>query len=234
MPLGEASVVQCSKTAHTLLQHLGTIMERLPTLLVLASTPCIAKAEASTAPHIASTHSALSAFDTLDSTLRLGLASGLPILLVAPKTIGAQARKLLSGNSVIDLPEYESNKLEPTDCFAQAVVTGVLSSANSNGWLLLPANTPMLKTDTLKRVAEAMTTQSVVYPQYRQIPGNPIGFSSEFFSELIRMQTERDFSRLIARYPAQGIDVDDPGILLGMSQTRNFTNPSRNQIQAFN
>lgn len=198
-------------------------MDRLPTLLVLAGASSKAQFKELTAPCVARSHCALSAFDTLDSTLRLSLASGLPTLLIAPKTVGTQARQLLSGNSVIDLPEDESDNLDPTDRFAHSIVTGVLSSANANGWLMLPANTPMLKADTLRKVAEAMTTQSVVYPQYRKIPGNPIGFSSEFFSELIRMQTERDFARLIARYPAQGIDVDDPGVLISDQLTRQFS-----------
>ncbi|WP_161784253.1 NTP transferase domain-containing protein [Aquabacterium sp. NJ1] len=183
-------------------------MDRLPTLLVLASAP-------SRTEEIVSPPSALRAFSTLDSTLRMGLSSGLPILLAAPAVIGIRARQLLSGNCVIDVSDNVQNEQLQTDLFTRAVVAGVLSSANANGWILLPANTPMLRSETLKKVAHAMATQSVVYPQFRQIPGHPIGFSSEFFSELIRMQSERDFLRLIARYPAQGIDVDDPGILLG-------------------
>ena len=214
MPLGEASVVQCSKTAHTLLQHLGTIMDRLPTLVIVAGLSSGAKV-CTVSPSLTPSDNAVNAFDTLDSTLRMGLASGLPVLLVAPRSLGPRARQLLPGNAVVDLPIAEDCKPHKIDQdFARAVVVGVLSSVNANGWLILPADIPMLKTDTLQKVAAAMESQSIAYPQYRQMQGHPIGFSPELFSELIQVQTERDLLRLMSRYPSLSVDVDDPGILM--------------------
>ena len=43
---------------------------------------------------------------------------------------------------------------------------------------------------------------------------DPVGFSAEFYSELIRLQRERDLQRLLAQYPAHGVEVDDAGILM--------------------
>lgn len=188
-------------------------MDRLPTLLIVAGKPLWAEVALATRTTTRA-NDAIHIFDALEATLRMGLSSGLPIVLVAPKTVGTRARLLLSGNSVVDLPEKSEEGADLTDFIAQAIAAGVMSSSNSNGWLLLPVSLPMMQAATLKKIADALTTQSVVFPQYRQIPGYPIGFSAEFFSELIRLRTERDLARLIARYPAQGIDVDDPGVIL--------------------
>ena len=50
--------------------------------------------------------------------------------------------------------------------------------------------------------------------EYRHRRGHPVGFSAEFYSELIRLQRERDLQRLLAQYPAHGVEVDDAGILM--------------------
>ena len=108
------------------------------------------------------------------------------------------------------------------DDFARAVAAGVLSSAQASGWLILPAYMPMLRAETLRRIADTASHQSVVFPQYQQLRGHPVRFSSEFFSELIRLQSERDLSRLIARYPALGVEVDDPGVLMAGDAIASF------------
>jgi len=94
------------------------------------------------------------------------------------------------------------------------VAAGVEASPQAPGWLLLPADMPMLQIETLRAVANAVAQYTVVFPQYRHRRGHPVGFSAELFSELIRLDSERDLGRLTARYPAMGVDVDDPGVLM--------------------
>lgn len=97
---------------------------------------------------------------------------------------------------------------------ALGVAVAVIASAQSPGWLLLPADMPLLQTSTLKLMGQAVLQDPLVFPEYRHLRGHPIGFSAEFYSELIRLQRERDLQRLLAQYPARGVDVDDPGILM--------------------
>ncbi len=216
MPLGEASVVQCSKTAHTLLQHLGTIMDRLPTLLIVAE-PAPQKEDGGPAIRQLATHqdAAMQMFSNLRCTLQMALESGLPVVFIAPTLVAEQARDILPGNCVVELPQ-DPTALdgEPKDDFAMAVASGVLACANANGWLILPSQTHMLRAETLQKIASALACQAIVYPRYKLQQGRPVAFSAEFFSELVRMQSERDLNRLMSRYPAMALDVDDPGILL--------------------
>ena len=117
------------------------------------------------------------------------------MVVVAPPDMARQARMLLPGNDVVDLPDMPSPRSR-ADRLARAVAAGVEASANAPGWLLLPADMPMLQVDTLRAVANAVALYTVVFPQYRHRRGHPVGFSAELFSELIRLDSERDLARL--------------------------------------
>ena len=41
-----------------------------------------------------------------------------------------------------------------------------------------------------------------------------MGFSSELYSELIALDGDDGARRLVARYPAHGAELDDPGVLV--------------------
>ncbi|MGH6647464.1 nucleotidyltransferase family protein [Aquabacterium sp.] len=202
-------------------------MNKQPTLIILAE-PTLNSAVGRDDPGPPSTGGqAMGLFSVMDSTVRRGLASGLPMIVVAPPDMARQARTLLPGNDVVDLPDLPSpSSCSRADRLARAVAAGVEASANAPGWLLLPADMPMLQVDTLRAVAHAVALYTVVFPQYRHRRGHPVGFSAELFSELIRLDNERDLARLTARYPAMGVDVDDPGVLMahdaqsGLAQLR--------------
>ena len=44
--------------------------------------------------------------------------------------------------------------------------------------------------------------------------GHPVGFAAELYSELILLRGDEGARRIVARYPAQGVELDDPGVLL--------------------
>jgi molybdenum cofactor cytidylyltransferase len=41
-----------------------------------------------------------------------------------------------------------------------------------------------------------------------------VGFAAELYSELILLRGDEGVRRVMARYPAQGVELDDPGVLL--------------------
>ena len=200
-------------------------MNHQPTLIILAEPTLHSAGGPDAGGQTAANGQALGLVSVMASTVRRGLASGLPMVVVAPPDMARQARTLLPGNDVVDLPDMSAPRSR-ADRLARAVAAGVEASANAPGWLLLPADMPMLQVDTLRAVANAVALYTVVFPQYRHRRGHPVGFSAELFSELIRLDSERDLARLTARYPAMGVDVDDPGVLMaqdaqsGLAQLR--------------
>lgn len=190
-------------------------MSEAPTLIILAESESRHMPDG---PHLApamSGHSSVAALDTVHHTIRKGLVSGLQVLLVAPPMVAAQAHHLLPADRVILLPEPQAPSLSASnDQMALGVAIAVIASARSPGWLLLPGDMPLLQAETLKIMGQAVTQESLVFPEYRHRRGHPVGFSAEFYSELIRLQRERDLQRLLAQYPAHGVEVDDAGILM--------------------
>jgi molybdenum cofactor cytidylyltransferase len=176
-------------------------MKQLPTVIVLAD-PTLEDGPSpaeDARPHAA-----------LEATLRQVLASGLPMLLVAPCELADWARQILPGNDVLTAPEA-SAKSGPW--LTQAIRLGVQSSAHATGWLLLPGDLPCMQARTLLTLASSLMSFPVVYPQYGQQQGQPMGFSGELYSELVGLGHQRDLIRLAARYPATAVDIDDPDLL---------------------
>ncbi|TAK93400.1 MAG: hypothetical protein EPO09_12775 [Aquabacterium sp.] len=154
----------------------------------------------------------VAAFGLLQTTLYRVLASQLPMVLVAPKAITDQARGLLPHNCLVDASA--EGGLDDAYSLARSVAAGVLASSQADGWLVLPGDMPMLSVDTLKLVSNAVQTYPIAYAQYQARRGHPMGFGKELFSELVHLDLDRDLHRLTSRYPAEGIDVDDPGVVM--------------------
>jgi molybdenum cofactor cytidylyltransferase len=78
---------------------------------------------------------------------------------------------------------------------------------------------PLVRPDTLVRVAHGLGQHAVAYAQYQGRRGHPVGFAAELFSELVQLSGDEGARRLMGRYPSQGIDVDDPGVLIDVDTT---------------
>jgi molybdenum cofactor cytidylyltransferase len=145
----------------------------------------------------------------LGSTLRHAIASHLPLVVVASAALAEAAAQHVAARDVIVVPDT------PGDFgMGHSIAAGVAARADASGWLLLPGDMPMVQPSTLLAVAEALGHHAVAYAQYRGRRGHPVGFSAELYSELIRLSGDEGARRIVARYPAVGVDVDDPGVLV--------------------
>jgi acyl-CoA synthetase (AMP-forming)/AMP-acid ligase II len=66
----------------------------------------------------------------------------------------------------------------------------------------------------LLAVAQQLDHHAVSYAQYRGRRGHPVGFAAELYTELVMLTGDEGARRLVARYPAQAVDVDDSGVLM--------------------
>jgi len=179
-------------------------MHTPPTVIVLAHT--LSEAAVS-----ASALDSTPPYGALQAMLNRVLASELPMVLVAYPNLTEQARRLIPGNCIVEL---SPNQAQSPCAGVAAIVAGVHASAQSDGWLVLPADMPMLQPSTLRLVAQALRAIPVALPQFRGRRGHPMGFGRELFSELIRLEHDRDLYRLMSRYPCEDIEVNDPGVVL--------------------
>ena len=149
----------------------------------------------------------------LGSTLRNALASQLDVVVVTTAALADEARGSLAARDVIVLPEVGSPG-HPDLGMGYSISAGVSARADASGWLILPGDMPLIKSATLLAVAAQLEQHPVVYAQYKGRRGHPVGFAAELYSELVTLGGDEGARRLVARYPALGVEVDDPGVLI--------------------
>jgi molybdenum cofactor cytidylyltransferase len=149
----------------------------------------------------------------LATTLRHAIASHLPVVVVTTDGLADAARHQVASRDVVVVPAVGT----PTPHrlgMGFSIAAGVSARPDASGWLVLPGDMPMVQPSTIIAVAAAMEHHAVAYAQHRGRRGHPVGFSSELYSELVLLSGDEGAKRLVARYPAHGVDVDDPGVLI--------------------
>ena len=149
----------------------------------------------------------------LATTLRHAVATQLPVVVVTTEAFAEVARRSVAARDVIVLPEVGTAGHESLG-MGYSIAAGVSASPAAAGWLMLPGDMPMVKTETLLEVARELAHHAVVFAQHRGVRGHPVGFSAELYSELTALRGDEGARRLVARYPAIGVEVDDPGVLI--------------------
>lgn len=149
----------------------------------------------------------------LGATLRHAIASHLPVVVVTTEPFADVARRHVAARDVVVLPEAGTRQAVALG-MGFSIAAGVSHRPDASGWLVLPGDMPLVDPATLQAVAQALDDHAVVYAQHRGHRGHPVGFSSELYSELVRLQGDEGARRLVSRYPAVGLEVDDPGVLV--------------------
>jgi molybdenum cofactor cytidylyltransferase len=155
----------------------------------------------------------LGASSVLASTLRHAIASHLPVIVVTTEALADAARHHVASRDVVVVPEVGSSNAQPLG-MGYSIAAGVSAWPDASGWLVMPGDMPMVQSSTMIAVASALDHHPVAYAQHRGRRGHPVGFASELYSELVVLTGDEGARRLVARYPAHGVDVDDPGVLI--------------------
>jgi len=155
----------------------------------------------------------LGSHSILSHTVRNAIATGLPVVVVTTPAFADEAAGLVAKRDVVVLGHGTG---PAPGGMGDSIAAGVAARSGAAGWLMLPADMPMVQPLTLLAVANALSHHAVAYAQLRGQRGHPVGFGAELFSELMRLSGEEGARRLVARYPAHPVDVEDPGVLQDM------------------
>jgi molybdenum cofactor cytidylyltransferase len=149
----------------------------------------------------------------LASTLRHAIASHLPVIVVTTEALADTARHHVASRDVVVVPAVGTPNPQPLG-MGYSIAAGVAARPDASGWLVLPGDMPMVRSATLMAVAAALEHHPVAYAQHRGRRGHPVGFAAELYSELVTLSGDEGAKRLVARYPAHGVEVDDEGVLI--------------------
>lgn len=179
-----------------------------PTVIVLAThlrSPVRAAVGAAEADHELGV--------ALSITLEHAAASQLPVVVVATPLFASVACAIVAARDVVVVDSALDRSANPRSV-GMAIAQGVWARPDSAGWLVIPGDMPMLGPATICAVAAALDEYAVTYAQHLGRPGYPVGFAAELYSELVTGEDDGLVRRMMARYPAQAVEVDDPGAVV--------------------
>jgi molybdenum cofactor cytidylyltransferase len=144
----------------------------------------------------------------LGRTLRHAIETRWPVAVVTTPALATAVQAWVATRDLVVLsPEQAARGM------GHSIAAGVAAHADAEGWLVLPGDMPLVRPASMLAVGRALEEHPVVYAQHQGRRGHPVGFAAELFSELIELSGDEGARRLLARYPAFGVEVDDPGVL---------------------
>jgi molybdenum cofactor cytidylyltransferase len=98
-----------------------------------------------------------------------------------------------------------------------SIAAAVSSTQDANGWLVLPADLPLVQSETLLRVAAALQTADVVQPVFEQTGeqhrGHPVGFGRVCLDKLLKLEGNKGAAGVLIAHNAIKLVVNDVGII---------------------
>jgi len=145
------------------------------------------------------------------ATLQSVLASGLPRVVVASPASAQAAAQVVGAQDVVAMTEVDP---QTSGGAGAAMAAGVMARPHAPGWVFLPAGMAAVRPATLRAVAAALAEYPIVYAQCRGQRGQPVAFSGEMYSELVALRGDDAARRLLARFAAQAVEVDDAAVAI--------------------
>lgn len=159
----------------------------------------------------------------MSSPVVIVLASGRGARFTASGGASAKLQAQLAGKTVLQhtldavqasgLPCYLQDSGQPGmgDSIAAAVRATWQSDPQCSGWLILPADLPLIQSTTLCAVAAALRDHEVVQPVYRGQCGHPVGFAAACGQALLALKGDRGAASVVLAHTAVTLIVDDVG-----------------------
>ena len=96
-----------------------------------------------------------------------------------------------------------------------SIAAAVRATANADGWLVLPGDLPLILTETLHQVAQALQQQPVVVPVFQtqegRLRGHPVGFARGCREALLALTGNQGAAPVLRTFGATELIVNDVG-----------------------
>ena len=171
------------------MSFLALISKSLPTVIILAAGRSARFRAASGGQD--KLHAPLGERSVREHTIAAVQASGLPFHVVEA-----------AHTAYIDQPGM-----------GDSIATGVRACAQAAGWLILPADLPLVQPATLRAVAQALTHHTVVQPVYQGQRGHPVGFAATCGLALMALTGDQGARAVLQAHTPYALAVEDAGCI---------------------
>ncbi len=160
-----------------------------------------------------------SAAEALHLPVVLVLASGRGERFVASGGIGHKLQADLGGKTVLartlDAVRSSGLRWHLEDAghpgMGDTIAAAVRATRDAPGWMVLPADLPLIRPDTLLAIARAPMDATVLVPLYAGQRGHPVRFAPECGDALANLKGNRGAALVVAAQAAMEMIVSDPG-----------------------
>jgi len=157
----------------------------------------------------------------MPSPVVLVLASGRGERFLASGGKGSKLQALLAGKPVIEhtlaavrasgLPFHVEDAGHPG--MGDSIAAGVRATADAAGWLVLPADLPLVRPESLRAVAQALQGASIVLPFHQGTRGHPVGFGAEHGPALSALAGAEGAASIVRASQPLKLELADEGIV---------------------
>ncbi len=98
------------------------------------------------------------------------------------------------------------------------IAAAVAATQDADGWLILPADMPMISPEVILAVANGLLKPSkpaVVAPFFQGERGHPVGFSRTCLSDLLMLRGDSGAKALLTKFGVKKINVSDLPLAAG-------------------
>jgi molybdenum cofactor cytidylyltransferase len=152
----------------------------------------------------------------------LVLAAGRGERFIASGGTGSKLQAQLAGRPVIEhtmdavrasgLPWHVETG--PHAGMGDSIAAAVRATPHADGWLVLPADLPLVRPGTLRAVADALSRAPVVLPVHAGQPGHPVGFARACGPALAALSGPLGAAAVVRSHAACRVQVDDEGAII--------------------
>lgn len=147
-------------------------------------------------------------------------------VVVCRKTDHAIQHLLKHTDAKIVMPNVDPSDMRQSVQYALDHIRVDLSPANSDGWMLIPADHPVLTVATVSRlIAEWKTSAApIVVPVHQTKRGHPTLFGWQLVQQIPLIPADRGLNQLLKdeRNTIHEVDVDDPTVLFDLDTPEDY------------
>lgn len=107
-----------------------------------------------------------------------------------------------------------------------SIATGIRSAPDADGWLIMLADMPWIRPQTIRAVAAMLENgASLAAPSYAGRLGHPVGFARAYQADLLNLSGDRGARELLRKnnHCLQQFHCDDPAVLLDIDRPEDVT-----------
>lgn len=110
------------------------------------------------------------------------------------------------------------------------LIRGKFAPVGEDGWLLGPADMPLLTADTINRVITAGQARmsrsdggaAICVARYGQRRGHPVFFPWSIAAEVFQLPADEGINAIVRRYGVNEVAVDDPGAVFDLDTPEDY------------